>query len=72
MQDSDLMANRLILQMPIVATGVVRWRISGKFRSGSSQAQKRPAQVASTQQDCGAERRIVAPITRTRLRGRPP
>jgi hypothetical protein len=30
------------------------------------------APVASTPQDCGAERRIVAPITRTRFQGIPP
>ena len=30
------------------------------------------APVASTSQDCGAERRIVAPIARTRFQGIPP
>ena len=39
------------------------------IETSTRQTHERSAPVASTPQDCGAERRIVAPITRTRFQG---
>jgi hypothetical protein len=47
-------------------------RRTASHRDLGAKTHERPAPVASTRQDCGAERRIVAPITRTRFQGIPP
>jgi hypothetical protein len=39
------------------------------IETSTRQTHECPAPVASTPHDCGAERRIVAPIARTRFQG---